>query len=696
MRLYPQETLEQFEFDKIRQWVAEYCRNPKAAQKALKMNPLENKDLCLVFLNQTHEYANLLRSAAFFPPHQFPDISKEVELIRIQNSMLVEKQFLAIREVSEIANALLRYFGEKAGVLPMLNLILAEIYHTPDIIKAIDKVIDQNAEVRSTASTRLASIRRDLSARRRELEKLFNAQVQKYRKLGYLAETEETVANGHRVLSVLAEYKKVVKGMMVGSSDTGKTTFIEPIETLDLNNEVFELEQEEKREVISILKNLTSELRPFKDLIKNYEQALVLFDFVRAKALLAVELNAHLPFLSAKPAIRLLQARHPLLYLQNKKAGKETIPLNIDLDQQKRILVISGPNSGGKSISLKTVGLLQIMLQAGLLVPCKENSEMGFFDFLLTDIGDSQSIENELSTYSSRLVKMRKFVDLAGKTSLCLIDEFGTGSDPELGGAIAEAILEDISSKKSFAIITTHYLNIKLAADRLPGVINGCMLFDENTLQPLYQLSVGQPGSSYTFLVAEKIGLHKHIINQAKQKVNSESLKLDTLLTRLQKDKSSIAKQLHSLQSKQERAEQAKTKYDELFERYKDLMERRKSTREDDQKLMELGRKLRILIHEFEHSKDKKTVFKKFSKTAQDESMRKVERKKQEENAKLSEAQIAAYKKVLKPGVKVTIYKGKQIGVVESIEKTKAHVIFGAVKSIVDLKSLVPVLEDKA
>ncbi len=693
MRLYPADTPAQFEFDKIQQLIHQYCRTNGARKMADTLSPIENKEKLTAILGQVNEYTGILAQGNFFPSTQFPEITKEVELLRISNGVLNEKEFLNIREISEICNSLLRFFKDKETVLPNLHKLLENIYLSTDIINLIDAIIAPPGEVKSTASTNLARIRRELSIKRREVEKLFQQQVQKYRKLGYLADTEETVHNGHRVLAVLSEHKRIAKGIVVGSSDTGKTTFIEPIETLDLNNEVFELEQEEKREIFIILRNLTNQVRVYRDLIRSYLLTLTIFDFVRAKALLARDLDACLPQIAAKPVIRLFNAKHPLLLLQNKKASKTTIPLELELDTRQRILVISGPNSGGKSIALKTVGLLQMMLQSGLLVPCEEKSEMCFFDFLLSDIGDSQSIENELSTYSSRLMKMRRFVDLAGRNTLFLIDEFGTGSDPELGGAIAEALLEDLTEKKSFGLITTHYSNIKLAADKLPGVINGCMLFDEETLHPLYILNVGQPGSSYTFQVAERIGLHKHLITNAKSKVKAESLQLDKILASLQRDKSSFGRKLNDLETKLAKANEAKQKYDELFAKYKDLMDKRKSGREEDLKLMELGRKLRVLMNEYEFSKDKKGVIKKLAKMAEEERMKRMERKSEDQRRVLTPKQIESYSEHIKPGNKVKIYGGQRVGVIESVEKDKARVIFDNVKSVVDIKKLVPVVE---
>jgi DNA mismatch repair protein MutS2 len=696
MRIYPPDSLETFGFPKIIQLIESHCQSASARKLCLSVKPYEDEALLKLVLQRCHEYVGMLRANSFIPSFNFPDISKENEYLRISNYILTEESVLNIREVSDIANSLLRYFKEKTNVLPALCSLSDGIPFTTEIIDAIDRIIDSNRYVKSTASKDLARIRKDLTARRRELDKLFNHQINKYRKLGWITDAEETVYNGHRVLSVFAEFKKSVKGIIVGSSDTGKTTFIEPIETIEISNDVFELELEEKREIQLILKELTDELRKNREAIKGYFRFLTQLDLIRAKALFAIDINACLPTIVNKAMIRYKKATHPLLYLQNKKQNKPTIPFDLTLDFEDRILIISGPNAGGKSITLKTIGLLQMMIQSGLLIPVEEGSELGFFNFLLTDIGDSQSIEDELSTYSSRLLKMKRIVDLADKNALVLIDEFGTGSDPDLGGAIAEAILEDLSEKKAIGIITSHYMNIKLAGTRLDGVFNGCMLFNDETLKPLYELSLGQPGSSYTFQVAQKIGLQKHITQKARAKINAGNLSVDTLLSKLQKEKGEISMSLQRITDKEKRVDAEREKYQNLFKQYTDLAEKRKLSREDDMKIMELGRRFNVLINEYEYSKDKKTVIKKFIKSAEAEQGKKMDSKKREDEFSETDKERQARIDAIKVGAEVCLVKGKLVGVVQELSKNKARVLFGNAITTVAIDNLmIPKKEEK-
>ena len=338
--------------------------------------------------------------------------------------------------------------------------------------------------------------------------------------------------NGRRVVAVFAEQKRTVKGILHGESDSRRTSFIEPEETIDLNNQLYELENAEKKEVYRILKELTARLSVYAPLLATYHAILGEYDFIRGKALLGIDIKAEYPVVIDKAHIHLVKACHPLLYLYNYKAAKKTIPVDLTLDNNNRILVISGPNAGGKTVTLKTIGLLQMMVQSGLLVPVHPSSEFGIFKQLMIHIGDTQSIEFELSTYSSHLLSMKHFMETANGKTLFFIDELGSGSDPNLGGAFAEVILEELSRKHALGVITTHYLNLKVMANKTPGIINGAMAFDENNLMPLYKLIVGKPGSSYTFAIAQRIGLDRKLIDRARQLVDEGHFELDKLLNR--------------------------------------------------------------------------------------------------------------------------------------------------------------------
>lgn len=688
MDFFPLDTDKQFEFDKIKQLVVQHCRCAPSRELAQAIKPIKNVERLMLSLLQCEEYKRIVEHKMHFPDSTFTDLSKEIGLLFIQGSVIGEEQFGNIRSVSDIINTIIAFLTEKQKQYPSLFKIIENLYITTEIIEAINHIIDVHGEVKSSASKELGEIRRDLSAKRRESDRRFRSFVNDLKKLGWLRDNEENFYNGRRVLSVLAEHKRDVKGLVHGSSDTGKTSFIEPYNTIEINNEIADLEQSEKREVYRLLKQLTDDIRPHKELIKNYQTALTIIDFTRAKALLAIDINGRLPQMEKQPTIRLVNACHPLLLLQNKQNKKVTIPLNLHLDVQNRILIISGPNAGGKSITLKTVGLLQMMLQSGLLVSAAEGSVMSLFQQIHSDIGDSQSIEYELSTYSSRLVKMKYFLEHANRRTLVLIDEFGTGSDPELGGAIAEVILEELTKKKAFGIVTTHYTNIKLVAENLQGVTNACMLFDAETLQPKYELLVGQPGSSYTFEVAQKIGLPKEILDRAGKKIQREKLKLNNMLGTLQKEKQKLSHKIEELKKQEELAFQTTQKYDVLTEKIQLKLERDKDKIEENTRLAELGRRLNVLSEDWDKATSKKEVIQKFVGLMTAEKKKKLEKMAEEKRSKKKEKTIAKKMEQIKVGSSVRLFNSKQTGIVEEITKNKAKVTFGDMKSVVSIENL--------
>ncbi len=688
MDFYPVDTAQQFEFDKVINYILVHCRCQPSRELVKQIKPVKNTERLLLLLQQTNEYKITLEHRIPFPDTTFTDLSKVIALLHIQGSVLTAEQFCMIRSVSDTVNTIIAFLNEKQKQFPALYVLVAKLYITSDIIHKINAIIDIQPEVKSSASKELTFVRNELSSKRRESDRRFRSFVNDLKKLGWLRDNEENFYNGRRVLSVLAEHKRDVKGLVHGSSDTGKTTFIEPYSTIEINNEIAELEQQEKREIFRLLRQLTEQTKPYYNLIKNYQEALVQIDFTRAKALFSIEISAILPQIEKQPVIRLKQARHPLLYLQNIQVNKTTVPLNIHINTQNRIIVISGPNAGGKSITLKTVGLLQIMLQSGLLVSVSEDSTMSLFQQLYSDIGDSQSIEHELSTYSSRLLKMKYFLEHVTRRTLVLIDEFGTGSDPELGGAIAEVLLEELTAKKAFGLITTHYTNIKLLAEKLTGVQNACMIFDAETLQPQYELQVGRPGSSYTFEVAQKIGLPVSILNRAKKKIKTDKLKLNTMLGTLQKEKQklSLLQQHHIEQEK--KATEALKIYQNFIQKLEKKTTQNREKQEEHNKLLELGRRLNILSEEWEKSKVKKEVIQKFVSLMTSEKKKKLEKKSAESRAKNKEKVIAKKLQEIKPGSIVRLFNSKQTGEVIEIKRNKAKVMFGDIKSIVSLENL--------
>jgi DNA mismatch repair protein MutS2 len=691
MRLFDNNTLTVFEFEKVRKYVEENCRNPSSKKLAQALSPIEDRDDCKLQLAQLNEFTSLLRNKAAIPDTLFIDFEAECNLLEVDGSVLTEKQFINIKVVSATVNDVIRFLTSKADLFPALQELIGNVYKTTDIIKAIDLIVDETGYVRSSASKDLASIRADLSKKTRESDRKFRQFVNELNKLGWIRENEAGFYNGRRVLAVMSEFKRDVKGLVHGSSETGKTTFIEPQETVALNNEIADLQNAERREVFKLLRKLTADIRTFALLIKNYHILLTTIDFIRAKAYFAVDLNASLPVIEKDPCISLEKAVHPLLFLQNKASSKKTIPMSIHMDRKQRIVIISGPNAGGKSITLKTVGLLQIMLQSGLLISCSEKSKVSFFNNLLVDIGDSQSIENALSTYSSRLLAMRQFLNIANGRTLFLIDEFGTGTDPELGGAIAEVILEELTKKQAIGIITTHYTNIKLLADNLKGVINASMLFNPETLEPKYELVIGQPGSSYTFEVAEKIGLPKEIIKRAQDKVSTDKLKLNRLLADVQREKNKITGELTKLEEQTKASQKTEAKFEALQAKLNDKLERSKEKQEEINKLVELGRKYNALAEEWQKNTDKKAIIKKFVDSLTAEKHKKQYQLALEKKENTKEKIIARVKKKIQVGGKVRLLKSHQTGIVQEIIKDKARVTFGNINSTVSLENLEPI-----
>lgn len=672
--------------------MANYCRSRLSRQRAEELAPIGHRDTLTKILRQTDEYKQNLSRQGYFPDTSFEDFETEAGLLLISGSTLVEEQFSRIRSASLTVNSILRFLAERKDSFPFLTELASIVYQTDEIIVMIDEVIDIHSQVKNSASPELAHIRSQLFSKRREADKRFRSFIVEMKKKGWLRDNEENFFNNRRVLAVPSEYKRDVRGLIHGKSDSGKTTFIEPESLVELNNEISELEQDEKNEVRRLLRELTDRLRIHKELIRAYHQFLTDLDFIRAKAIFAIDIKGNLPILEKNSTVELYDAVHPLLYLQNRAQNKEVIPLNLKLDQQKRILIISGPNAGGKSITLKTVGLLQLMLQSGLLVSANERSHMCFFNHFMADIGDSQSIEYALSTYSSRLIRMNHFLRSANNRTLILIDEFGTGTDPELGGAIAEVVLEEINKKQAFGILTTHYTNIKLLADQLKGVMNGSMLFEPETLQPKYRLIIGQPGSSYTFEVAEKIGLPEHVINRAKQKVQRDKLKLNTMLSNLHKQKNQLEKEIAELKKQQEKTEEASGRYTRLSEKLEEKLERDQEKREELRKLAELGRRLQSLSVDWEKTKDKKEIIKKFVGIMTAEKKKKAAENTPDKIEKRKKALVEKLRQEITVGSRVRMLKGKLIGTVENIKKDVIYVNFGTMMAKVAIENLEPVV----
>ena len=537
MRLYPESALSQLEFDKVKTLLGDLCKTDISRQKAAELRIHTRKEYIQQELNQSHEFKMILLQQQYFPNEFTLNISRDIKLLSIPGALITGEQWMQIKKLTEAIGSIFRWFdNERRTAFPALATVIKDSYYEKLIVEMINEVLDESGVVKDNASADLQKIRMSLYKRRNELRRMFEKVVQKMAKAGYTADIDESFSNGRRVIAVFSEHKRQIKGILHGESDSRKTAFIEPEETIELNNEVFSLENDELKEVQRILRALTAKLSVYAPLLNDYLHIIGNYDFIKAKAQLAINMNANLPEVSDKAQIKLVDAYHPLLYLYNKVAGKNTIPVSLTLDDQHRILVISGPNAGGKTVTMKTIGLNQLMLQSGLLIPVNATSEMGIFKQLFIHIGDTQNLQFELSTYSSHLLHMKHFMENANGKTMFFIDELGSGSDPNLGGAFAEVIMEELGRRHSYGVVTTHYLNLKVMANHTQGILNGAMQFDEVNLMPMYKLITGKPGSSYTFAIAERIGLPKHLINRARKLVDEDHFKLDRLLNRTEQD----------------------------------------------------------------------------------------------------------------------------------------------------------------
>lgn len=699
MKLFPESAYVQLEFDKVKTLLTDHCKSEYARSKAEQLRIHTRKDFIDLALKQSHEYHQLLLNRIYFPNDYVLNLSKDIKLLSIPGAVLNGEQLMQIRKLLESVQHIFRWFdAERRIVYEGLASVIKDTYYEKTIALLIDDVLDEYGAVKDSASDTLRITRTNLYKKRTELRRVFEKIVAKLNKQGYLAEIEESFMNGRKVVAVFAEQKRMVKGILHGESDSRKTTFIEPEETIELNNDVFSLENEERKEVYRILRELTGKLSVYASLLSIYYTIIGEYDFIRAKARFAEDIKGEYPVVSEKAGVHLVQAYHPLLYLYNQRSQKSTIPVTLTLDEKNRILVISGPNAGGKTVTLKTVGLLQMMVQSGLLVPVHPSSEFGIFKQLMIHIGDTQSLEFELSTYSSHLLNMKYFMEMANGRTLFFIDELGSGSDPNLGGAFAEVIMEELARRHAVGIVTTHYLNLKVMANKTPGIINGAMAFDEKHLQPLYKLIVGKPGSSYTFSIAERIGLNPDLIKRAKKLVDEDQFRLDKLLNRTEQDLRSMEKKEKELHQLMKENERLKKEMEQVLSREKHhqqveiLKEQNRVTSDRIAYLKDMERKLKQIMVEWKKEDDKKKVIKHIQELLFKKNDLKVASKMQ----KKIDAKFEETNEQIKPGMKVKMKRNHQVGEVIEIRGKRAVVKIGMLPMQVELSDLVVVKERKA
>jgi DNA mismatch repair protein MutS2 len=691
----PRDVPRKLEFDKVLDLLVKEALTPMAATALQALQPGVSCKEIELQLREIAEFKLTLEKNDRFPLAAFEDIQPDLKMLAIDGYTLQAGSFQNVLRILLLTKDIFRYLhaGQKKEIYPKLFDIIRPLSLDEGLIKAINAVFDDQGEIRPDASPELLRIRKEITQKMRELDSRFRQIVQEYRAKGWLADTTESFRNGRRVLAVPAEHKRKIRGIIHDESDTGRTAFIEPEPIIEINNDIFDLENEEKREIFRILRDLSDQIRPYGPTLAQYLQTLIRFDVIQAKARLAVAMRANMPMVKEKPVINLRKAYHPLLLLKNKTQGKKTIPFDLKLNEEKHILILSGPNAGGKSVLMKSVGLLQLMVQSGLLVPVHELSEFGIFHRIFADIGDQQSLDDDLSTYSSRLKNAKVFIEKADHRSLVLIDEMGSGTDPKPGGAVAEATLRSLYNKGVFGVVTTHYSNLKVFAFRNNGMLNANMHFDKDTLSPTYELKVGRPGSSYAFEIAAKSGLPKHLIDYARNRTGSETA-VDDILIELQREKQELEEHLRTVKDKQQDLERLIKTYDSL---HHELEVKRKRLKLD-QKEFELrqsanaSREVDKLIREL---KDEKNI----ERARQISDQLKAERQQKAQQVdEISEEVVqlegqhgpAAVPKPVSPGDYVRLRAGGAIGKVEEVQAKKAIVLMGGLRLTVALRELLP------
>lgn len=696
MLLYPHNLSEKLEFDILKLRLVEYCNSTMGADLANEMTPQMS-------INPIQESLQLLQDFMYIKQHQIPFPTEHYEYIepiikrlQIDNIQLDIEEFISIKNVTNtiFQIAQLLHKNKEIHSLPSIEKQICAIEIKTEIIAQIDKIIDEKNEVRSSASKELQLIRKVLLDKKNELERAFKRALTETKQKGnILSEIEESFRNGRRVLAIASEQKRQIRGIIHDVSTTGSTTFIEPESTIEISNDILDIELQEKREIARILKQLTLAIQPFSAHLSAYQAVLGLFDFAMAKCKLALEMDAIIPEIQQEPTFHYVQARHPILVLQKKHA---VIPFDLQLLHDNKNLLISGPNAGGKSVTLKTVGLIQMMLQSGLAIPVSEGTRVGIFKKIIVDIGDQQSLEDELSTYSSRLTNYKFAMKNADDSALILFDEFGSGTDPVIGGAIAQAVLHHLVKTKCYSVITTHYANLKTYAHKQKGIVNASMIFDKQKLQPTYRLQIGKPGSSYAFEITEKIGLPKHIIHHAKTLTETKIKDVDKLLA-------DVEQQAETIVNKEKKLDRKEKQLDELIKKYQNFSQefdiQNKKIKLEKRQLKqtqqgELRDELNKLLGNI------KEQLKQEKKLTEQENIIRKELEKVIAEEKKTKTEVVEIKELLnytivqrqaQIGDSVMLHEGTETGVVEAIGKKEAIVVFGLLKTKVKLTELIVV-----
>lgn len=710
--IYPQNFEQKTGFDKVRRLISDKCLSPLGQERVAEMEFSADYTTVIERLEQTDEFVRILHGEVEFPASFFFDVRYSLKRIRPEGTWLDEKVLFDLKRSLQTINDIVRFFRTEEDeeiAYPALTALAGDILVFPQLIGKIDSILDKFGKVKDNASPTLAQIRKEISSTMSGISRSLQSILRNAQSEGVVdKDVTPTMRDGRLMIPVAPAFKRKIKGIVHDESASGKTVFIEPEVVVEANNRVRELEGDERREIMKILTEFTNIVRPMvPDILQSYE-FMADIDFIRAKALFAEQVKGIKPVVENVQQVDWARAVHPLLYLSLQKQNKQVIPLDITLDEKKRILIISGPNAGGKSVCLKTVGLLQYMMQCGLLIPLHESSRTGIFSSIFIDIGDEQSIENDLSTYSSHLTNMKYFVRNCNEKTIILIDEFGSGTEPQIGGAIAEALLDRFNRNRSFGVITTHYQNLKHFAEDTEGIVNGAMLYDRHLMQPLFKLSIGNPGSSFAVEIARKIGLPEDVIADASAKVGSDYIDMDKYLQDIVRDK-------RYWESKRQKIRQQEKKLEDITSRYeKDLEEvnrqrkeiMREAKAEAQRILAEANARIENTVREIKEAQAEKEQTKLARKALEefkasvesageedDKIARKMaklqerkERKKQKQNTPA--AKQTFNRDVIEVGDNVRLKGQVSAGTVMELQGKQAVVAFGMIKSTLKLEQL--------
>lgn len=695
MKILPANAVEQLEFDKIVDQIASFAISQSGQEAIQNIEVSTDKSEIEALLNEVNELKTIIEEGEELYITEFDLIDRELSLLQKENYVLTVEEIQKINKILVNFQEIERLLkGPHHIEISNLKNIVGQVQLDHTLLKRIRKVFGDDGHIKQNASSHLFNIFKSIKEKEKEILRAFNKIVSEYSLKGLLTENKESYRNGRRVLSVPSEYKRKINGIIHDESHTQKTTFIEPQAVVMVNNQIMELEIEKKKEIYKILKELCNDLRPHGPMLKVYTTIITYFDFVRAKARYAMSIDARMPVIQSKPTLNYKLALHPLLYKKNKSQDTVTVPFEMNIRRPSRIVLISGPNAGGKSITMKAVGLIQLLIQSGNLAPIDENSKIGIFKKMLVDIGDQQSLEDDLSTYSSRLKNMKIVLEEADKESLILIDEFGSGTDPKIGGAIAESILATLNDRKAWGVITTHYSNLKMYAYKTKGIVNAAMFFDNGSLKPTYELNIGRPGSSFAFEIAENVGLPKQIMEYAKKRTGKNEKAVDKLLIDLLAEKKEIESKLANLIQKEDRADQLIKNYNHL---YKELDFQRKKLKIEKRKI--------LLNENIKDERQIQKVIKDLKKSGKIDNA-KVELKSMSAKRKEISEEIASLSDEVNnvkyatgdivKGSHVRIRASNAVGIVTKIKNGKADVEVGSLNMQIPINELIPLQEQIA